>query len=89
MTEVIAENNIAVMELSEIQNPLESIIPSIEFVAEVERDTKIDETIAELKTDPRIAHVQRNFRYELTGLGQNKNITSYTTAYSGRNMPNE
>ncbi len=63
-TDIIAENNIAVMSLDElntINNPMNHISIMDPFVPTEEE--MINELIVSIKQDPRVAHVQKNFMY--------------------------
>ena len=81
LTDTIAEQNIAVMTVQE-ENP-ENISASGVIDASV-----IDAKITELKKDPRVKHVQKNFIYQINSLQKSPRSIQPTT-FSGRSLPND
>ncbi len=66
VTTTLPEENIVVMNVLSIpSNEGVSFLPSVEYVDTLSHEQKIDATIAALKTDPRVEHVQRNFKYQI------------------------
>jgi len=65
VTDTITENNIVVV--THIEDSSDSKIASVldAFVSTTNSDESIDQKIEELKQDPRVAHVQKNFIYTL------------------------
>lgn len=81
MTDTITEQNIAVMTVQE-ENP-DNISAS-----GVINESVIDTKIIELKKDPRVKHVQKNFIYQINSL-QKSPRSVQPTAFSGRSLPND
>lgn len=81
MTDTITEQNIAVMTVQE-ENP--DNISASGVITESVIDTKI----IELKKDPRVKHVQKNFIYQINSL-QKSPRSVQPTAFSGRSLPND
>ena len=81
MTDTIAEQNIAIMTVQE-KNP-ENISAS-----GVIDESIIDAKITELKKDPRVKYVQKNFIYQINSL-QKSTRSIQPTTFSGRSLPND
>lgn len=81
MTDTIPEQNIAVMTVQE-KNP-DNISAS-----GVIDESVIDAKITELKKDPRVKYIQKNFIYQINSLQKSTRSVQPTT-FSGRSLPND
>lgn len=80
MTDTIPEQNIAIMTVQE-ENPANVSSSGI-----IDADV-IDAKITELKKDPRVKYVQKNFIYKITSTSIQKPIE--VSSFSGRSLPND
>ncbi len=87
--DMIQESNITVVsvpESSPIQNS--TVIPSSSFIDGIKKESVIETTMSELRKDPRVAYVQRNFIYNVESLPAD--IWRYDSlGFTGRDVPND
>ena len=93
MSDTLADENIVVMQVG-IEESIEAAIsPAEAFVVELQSDAKIESLIDEIRLDPRVEHVQRNFKYEIqmyvpqTKASPEKKLMP--TIFTGRSLPND